>query len=427
MNPTDPFASGDEIQVVLTYNGSVLTETLTDLNNGAIYSTNYSENISAILGAGTAYVGFTAATGTYGSTQTVSDFTFETNPTVYWAGASGDDWTTANDWTAVGGFTFGTPNYNNHVVVGESGAYTLTITTADTASSVTITGTGADVQDEAGGSLAVTSALTIEAGSFSLVGGTLTAGSIYLGTTGHFIGEGTVSAPIDNNGGIVEAYGNLTLSGAVTGAGTFQIDHGNTLEFGPSVAAETAVSFDGSTGALQLDAAAGADLNISGFTGTAPDPAHSDAIELAGAWTTTSSLAGTGGNLVLNLTDGSATATLTFDNFSGTLDISNNGADTFIFDPPAKSPGTSFLPHNDTFVFCPGMGTETATNFNPKADTIELEHFANIDLVQQLASLITADAGDNAVIALGHHDSITLPGVNPNYLEAHLHSLVPLS
>ena len=428
-NPADPYASGDEIHIVLTYNGSVLTETLTDLDNGATYSTSYSENIPAILGAGTAYVGFTAGTGGGSSTQAVSDFIFESDPTVYWAGASGDDWTTANDWIASGGASFGTPNYNNNVVIGESGAYTLTITTADTANSLTITatGAGADVQDEAGGSLVVNGALTIDAGSFSLIGGTLTAGSIYLGSSGHFIGEGAVSAPIDNDGGIVEAYGNLTLSGAVTGAGAFQIDSGNTLEFGSSVAAGTTVSFGGSTGALQLDAAAGADLNISGFTGTTPDPGHSDEIELTGAWTTTSSLTGTGGNLVVNLTDGSETATLTFDNFNETLHISNNGTDTFIFDPPAKSPSVSVSPDNDMFIFHPGMSAETATNFDPKAETVELDHFANIGAIQQLASLINTDAEGDAVIALGHHDSITLPGVNANYLQAHLHSLVHLS
>jgi len=431
-NPTGDVEvqSGHEIQVVLSYNDSVLTETLTDLTNGHTYSTSYNNvDLASILGSDTAYVGFSGGTGADTSTQTVSNFTFQVDPTVYWAGASGADWTTANAWTVSGGNTIAPPNYNNDVVIGESGSYTLTITSADTTNSLTITSAGAsaDVQDETGGSLALNGALTIEAGSFSLVGGSLTTASICIGSSGHFIAEGTVSAPIDNDGGIVEAYGNLMLSAAVTGAGTFQIDNGNTLELGSSVAAGTTVSFGGSTGALQLDAAAGADLNISGFTGTTPDPAHSDEIELAGAWTTTSSLAGTGGNLVVNLTDGSETATLTFDNFSETLDISNNGADTFIFDPPAKSSGASVSADNDTFVFHPGIGAETATNFNPKADSIELDHFANIESVQQLASLITTDAEGDAVIALGHHDSITLPGVSANYLQAHLHSLVHLN
>ena len=47
-------------------------------------------------------------------------------------------------------------------------------------------------------------------------------------------------------------------------------------------------------------------------------------------------------------------------------------------------------------------------------------------MVQQLASLITTDAQGDAVIGLHPHDSITLPGVSANYLQAHLHSLVHL-
>ncbi len=61
-----------------------------------------------------------------------------------------------------------------------------------------------------------------------------------------------------------------------------------------------------------------------------------------------------------------------------------------IFDPPATASATGAKgsvsisgPNSDAFVFHPGMGAETATNFNPKVDTIELDHFANIDLVHR--------------------------------------------
>ena len=84
-------------------------------------------------------------------------------------------------------------------------------------------------------------------------------------------------------------------------------------------------------------------------------------------------------------------------------------------------------PGNDNFAFAPGVGADTIANFNAKADTIELDHFANIQNMQQLAALITTDAHGDAVIELGHQDSITLPGVSTNYLQAHLHSLVHLS
>jgi hypothetical protein len=83
-------------------------------------------------------------------------------------------------------------------------------------------------------------------------------------------------------------------------------------------------------------------------------------------------------------------------------------------------------PGNDNFIFAPGIGADTIANFNPLADTIELEHFANLQNVRQLAALVTPDAHGDAVIELGHNDSITLPGVTQSYLQAHLQSLVHL-
>ena len=55
-------------------------------------------------------------------------------------------------------------------------------------------------------------------------------------------------------------------------------------------------------------------------------------------------------------------------------------------------------PGNDNFVFAPGVGADTIINFNPTADTIELDHFANLQNTQQLAALIATDAHGDAVI-----------------------------
>jgi hypothetical protein len=70
------FASGDQIQAVISYNGSVLSETLTDLVTGATYSANYTVDLTSVLGSDTAYVGFSAATGSSVSTQIISNFAF---------------------------------------------------------------------------------------------------------------------------------------------------------------------------------------------------------------------------------------------------------------------------------------------------------------------------------------------------------------
>lgn len=71
----------------------------------------------------------------------------------------------------------------------------------------------------------------------------------------------------------------------------------------------------------------------------------------------------------------------------------------------------------DHFVFTPGIGAETVTNFNAQQDTIELDQFANAQTVQELQSLITTDAHGDAVIALGHNDGITLAGTTAAELQ----------
>ncbi len=83
-------------------------------------------------------------------------------------------------------------------------------------------------------------------------------------------------------------------------------------------------------------------------------------------------------------------------------------------------------PGNDNFLFRPGVGADTIVNFNPQADTVELDKFVDAQTVQQLASLITTDVHGHTVIELGHSDSITIPGLTQTYLQAHLESIVRL-
>jgi hypothetical protein len=125
-------------------------------------------------------------------------------------------------------------------------------------------------------------------------------------------------------------------------------------------------------------------------------------------------------------------ATITVDNFDyRNLEKASDGhGGTIIFDPPASastSPSVSIGgAGNDTFVFHPGEGSQTVNTFNPQHDTIELDHFANVQNVQELAAAITPDMHGNAVLELGHGDSIAIPGVSATFLQQNLQNLVHL-
>jgi hypothetical protein len=67
--------SGDPIQANITYNGSTLVVLLTDTVTGATATQSYAVNIASVVGAKTAYFGFTGATGAASSAQAVSGWT----------------------------------------------------------------------------------------------------------------------------------------------------------------------------------------------------------------------------------------------------------------------------------------------------------------------------------------------------------------
>jgi hypothetical protein len=76
-NPVSPL-SNDPINVLLSYNGSLLNETLVDATTQASFSTTYVVNVPSDVGGTSALVGFTSSSN-FGSTQTISNFEF--NPT----------------------------------------------------------------------------------------------------------------------------------------------------------------------------------------------------------------------------------------------------------------------------------------------------------------------------------------------------------
>jgi len=68
--------AGDLMRVTLSYNGTVLTEIVTDTVTGATYTNSYTANIPALVGGNTAYVGFGGSTGVATVTQSLSTWTY---------------------------------------------------------------------------------------------------------------------------------------------------------------------------------------------------------------------------------------------------------------------------------------------------------------------------------------------------------------
>ncbi|WP_263359771.1 chitobiase/beta-hexosaminidase C-terminal domain-containing protein, partial [Acidicapsa ligni] len=67
---------GHTIQVHLVYNGTTLTQTMTDLTTKEVFTHAYTVNIPSVVGATTAFVGFTGSTGAYTSTQDILTWTY---------------------------------------------------------------------------------------------------------------------------------------------------------------------------------------------------------------------------------------------------------------------------------------------------------------------------------------------------------------
>ena len=238
------------------------------------------------------------------------------------------------------------------------------------------------------------------------------------------------------NSGLLEATdgGKLDIVDSVKGAGNIQIGNGSTVELGGT--ATNTVTFEGSTGTLQIDSTGGTSAYSVYGGGAEIQPGNTIYLQnisynaAADHYNSTTDVLtvsnGTGETVKIDIVGGVGSG----DNFLFKAGPGGNG--TVAYDPAistgSATPSVSVSgPDNETFVFHPSMGAETVSNFNPKVDTIELDHFASIHNVQQLASLITTDAQGGGVIELGHHDSITLPSVTATQLQAHLHSLVHLN
>ena len=291
-----------------------------------------------------------------------------------WSNASGGIWNTSGNWTN------GTPGGTTDAYVQLEDTYTVTINDNPSIHSLTISDPNATVTDD-GNTVTLTSGLTIDAGAT-------------------FDGSGTISGAVDNNGTIDASVSGSTLqiTGNISGSGSLDIENGAKLELGGT--STNTVTFEGTSGTWQIDSSGtSTPFSVEG-TGDGGNLGDNDVIDLRNISfdsaadrynSTTDAITvgdGHGHTVTIDVAGGIGDGQFTFE--------SDGHGGTEVFDPPATgSSGASVSiggPGNDNFVFHPGVGADTIANFNAKADTIELDHFANIQNMQQLAALITTDA-----------------------------------
>ncbi len=123
-------------------------------------------------------------------------------------------------------------------------------TTTFTALESTLTGIAATgTLSVLGGRGYVTTKAITDGGVLTVAGGTITAASITVASTGRIIGSGTFTNAIASTGTIESSAGLLKLNAGASGTGTLLVDAGSTLE----LAASTSVGTITANGVLQLD------------------------------------------------------------------------------------------------------------------------------------------------------------------------------
>ncbi len=220
-------ANHDTWQVTISYNATAtqLTETYTDLTNPLVASTTVgptTENLATLLGASTAYVGFTGGTGGSDAAQTISNFTYSVA-------------TPGN-----------TTTYANNLIL--TGTATSTIDIAATAAVPTITAGSLTVNSGAGTTLDVTATTAPAAQAYGLTLGTVALNgnvtfNVANNTNGSFNAIGTLSlgAISDANGGFgitTAGAGTVLLTGVNSYLGSTTVNASSTL----TVAATGALS-----------------------------------------------------------------------------------------------------------------------------------------------------------------------------------------
>jgi hypothetical protein len=179
--------------------------------------------------------------------------------------------------------------------------------------------------------VAATGVIDADSGNFNTLGSITNGGLIE--TTG--AGGLLIKSSFDNEGTLAALGGNITVTSAVTGAGSLIID-GATVSFGGSFSQN--VTFSGTTGLLKLANSQGYGGMITGFShggGT-----RFDLLDIQYGASTRATFAGDTNSGLLTVTDGTHTASFTLagDYTTSLFILADDGhGGTMVKDPPAGS------------------------------------------------------------------------------------------
>jgi hypothetical protein len=217
------------------------------------------------------------------------------------------------------------------------------------------------------------------------------------------LASGSGTSPWTDAAGNAGTASNTFAISESTVVPTATIASGGSLEL--TAASSESVTFAGGTGSLVLDQPAGFTGHIIGFTGTAPDAAHSDTIDLVGINFSSSQFTesynpSTG---LLTVSDGVQNASFTFDNFNATLCFASDGkGGTLITDPPVS--GVSGAAAN-----APSGGAVVADP--PPGHTLTIDSGTALDINAASADGVTFVNGGGTNGSLVLQDSKAFTGV----------------
>jgi hypothetical protein len=221
--PTTPFLdltpsgvnlhSGDIMHAHVTYDGTVLTLTLTDTVTNATFTASQVINIPTTVGGNTAFVGFTAGTGGTVSTQNVLNWTYTSG-----ASSSSPPPTTAPPTFAPAAATYtGTQSVTiADTTPGATIFFTTNGTTPTTASAVYT------------GPISVSASETLKA--IAVASGDTASAVVSAAYTINAAGTGGGTPVVNDPNGFTSPAGFTLVGGPTLAGGALQLTDGNTFE-----------------------------------------------------------------------------------------------------------------------------------------------------------------------------------------------------